>query len=295
LVKLQDKVAVVTGAGRGIGRAIALAFAREGARLALTARTAHELYETAAQVRDLGTDCLPIAGDISQHNEVLRMVKESIHAFSSIDILVNNAGVQGPIGPLAEIDADSWVRAFEVNLFGTFYCIRAVLPHMMARRRGKIINLSGGGATAARPRFSAYGTSKTAILRLTETVAEEVRSFNIQVNAMAPGAVNTRMLEEILAAGEAAGPELEGARRRQIEGGVSAELAARLAVFLGSEACGSLTGKLVSAPHDAWESWNSEGIKELMNLPWLTLRRVDAFTLRPFLQALEGMQSWSAD
>jgi 3-oxoacyl-[acyl-carrier protein] reductase len=294
-MQLNGKVALITGAGRGIGRAIALAFAREGARLAVTARTVLELEETSEQVRKLGRECLPITADVSRSNDVLRVINELLRTFGHIDVLVNNAGVQGPIGPLVENNADSWVRSFHVNVFGTFYCIKAVLPHMMIRKKGKIINLSGGGATAARPRFSAYGASKTAVLRLTETVAEEVQAFNIQVNAIAPGAVNTRMLQEILEAGEAAGPELELGRQRQAGRGVPADLAARLAVFLGSDASGSLTGKLISAPHDDWESWTEARMRELMTLPWLTLRRVDAFTLRTFAQAMERMDSRSGD
>jgi NAD(P)-dependent dehydrogenase (short-subunit alcohol dehydrogenase family) len=282
-VQLNGKIALVTGAGRGIGQAIALAFAREGASVAVTARSIVELEQTAAQARSLGVECLPLPADVSREDEVHRVVDEMIRAFGKVDVLVNNAGVQGPIGPLVENDADSWIRTLQVNLFGTFYCIKAVLPHMMARRMGRIINLSGGGATAPRPCFSAYGVSKTAILRLTETLAEELRPFNIQVNAIAPGAVNTRMLEEILEAGDTAGPELELARRRQESGGVPAELPARLAVFLGSAAGGLLTGKVISAPHDDWESWDEERIKEIMALPWLTLRRLDPFTIRPFV------------
>jgi NAD(P)-dependent dehydrogenase (short-subunit alcohol dehydrogenase family) len=282
-MQLKGKIALVTGAGRGIGQAIALAFAREGARIALTARSVVEIEKTATQVRNLGTECLPIPADVSRADEVHKVVNQVIQVFDKVDVLVNNAGVQGPIGPLIDNDADSWIRTFEVNVFGTFYCIKAVLPHMMTRRMGKIINLSGGGATGPRPRFSAYAVSKTAILRLTETLAEELRPFNIQVNAIAPGAVNTRMLDEILEAGDIAGPEIERARERQALGGVPAELAARLAVFLGSAAAGSLTGKLISAVHDDWTSWDEERIKEIMALPWLTLRRVDQFTIRPFV------------
>ncbi len=294
-MQLKGKVALITGAGRGIGRAVALAFAREGARLAVTARTVSELEETAAQIRRVGGDCLTIAADVSLRNDVSRVVNEMLQAFGQIDVLLNNAGTQGPIGALVENDVDSWVRTFQVNVFGALYFIKAVLPHMMARREGKIINVSGGGATAPRPYFSAYGTSKTAILRLTEILAEEVRASNIQVNAIAPGAVNTRMLQEILEAGEAAGPELELAQQRQAGRGVPVELAARLAVFLGSGASGSLTGKLISAPHDGWESWDEAHIKELMALPWLTLRRMDPFTLRTFVQAMENAELRSAE
>jgi 3-oxoacyl-[acyl-carrier protein] reductase len=153
---------------------------------------------------------------------------------------------------------------------------------MIERHSGKVINLSGGGATAPRVHFSAYGVSKAALVRLTETVAEEVRPFNVQVNAIAPGAVNTRMLQEVLDAGSAAGSELEAARARQLQGGTSPELAAQLAVFLASDASGELTGKLISAPHDGWQHWSQGELDRLMEKPWLTLRRIDPFTLGHF-------------
>jgi 3-oxoacyl-[acyl-carrier protein] reductase len=146
---------------------------------------------------------------------------------------------------------------------------------MIARRSGKIINLSGGGAVSPRPNFSAYSASKAAVVRLTETLAEEVSAFNIQVNAVAPGAVNTHMLQEVIEAGESAGAELEAARRRKADGGTPPESAARLVLFLASKA----TGKLISAPHDDWESWDKERMDELMSRAWLSMRRLDQFTL----------------
>jgi NAD(P)-dependent dehydrogenase (short-subunit alcohol dehydrogenase family) len=153
---------------------------------------------------------------------------------------------------------------------------------MIARRQGKIINFSGGGATGPRPNFSAYSASKAAVVRLTETLAEELRPFNVQVNAVAPGAINTGMLEEVLAAGEAAGVELAAAQSRKTQGGTPIELAARLVVFLASGASGSLTGKLISAPHDNWQNWGTEDLARLDGSPWYTLRRMDEPTLRPF-------------
>src|SRR6185295_16249153 len=122
-------------------------------------------------------------------------------AIGEITILVNNAGVCGPMRRVEDSDWDAWVRAIEVNLFGTALMSRAVIPLMRARGYGKIINLSGGGATAPLPRFSAYAASKAAVVRLTETLAEELRDARIDVNAIAPGALNTRLLDEVLAAG----------------------------------------------------------------------------------------------
>ena len=255
---LIGQIALVTGAGRGIGRAIAAALAGAGADLILLARTAGELDETAAQVRDLGREALPIVADVSRRVDVQQAVTQGLAWFGRVDVLINNAGIQPPIGPLVENDPEAWTQAVAVNLFGPFYCIQAVLPGMMARRRGKIINLSGGGATGPRHNFSAYAASKAALVRLTETVAEEVRPYNIQVNAIAPGAVNTRMLDEVLAAGAAAGAELAAAQKRQTQGGTPAEVSAELIVFLASAAADGLTGKLISAPHDPWREWASK-------------------------------------
>ncbi len=196
---------------------------------------------------------------------------------------MNNAGVLGPIGPLVENSAAEWARTIQINLVGTFYCCKAVLPQMMQQRYGKIINLSGGGASAARPHFSAYAASKAAVVRLTETLAEEGREYNVHVNAIAPGAVNTHMLDQVLRAGPVAGERAVAEARRQLEtGGFSADLAASLAVFLASDDSNGLSGKLIAAPHDSWQTWNTNRIAEVMAAPWFTLRRIDPFTLSAF-------------
>jgi NAD(P)-dependent dehydrogenase (short-subunit alcohol dehydrogenase family) len=283
-MKLKDKVAIVTGGGRGIGEATALAFAREGARVVLVARTVAELEKVAGKIRDLGGSVRIVPADVSIRQAVDRMVGATVDGFGQVDILLNAAGVYGPIGPIWEVDPEEWARAMEVNLLGTFFTCQAALPHMIGRRQGCIINFSGGGATSPLPRFAAYGVSKAAVVRLTETLAEEVGGFNIRVNAIAPGMVDTRLQDAVLAAGERAGELLPRVRRLREtgDGGAPRELVAELAVFLSSEASGRLTGKLIAAPHDDWASWDDKRIGDLMALPWLTLRRMDAFTLRPF-------------
>lgn len=283
-MKLQGKSAIITGAGRGIGEAVALAFAREGARLTLAARSAGEIQGVAGRIRALGGVAEAVPTDVSRLDQVERLIETAAQA-GPIDVLINCAGAYGPVGPFSQTDLKAWVQAIEINLLGTVYCCRAVLPHMIPRRQGKIINFSGGGATAPLPRFSAYATSKAAVVRLTETLAEELRGHNIQANAIAPGMVDTRLQDAALAAGDQAG-EL-AARLRQLRasgrGGTSPEVAAQLAVFLASDASGGLTGKLIAAPHDGWQSWDARRIAELMEQPWLTLRRLDAHTLRPLL------------
>jgi 3-oxoacyl-[acyl-carrier protein] reductase len=273
-MKLAGKTAIITGAGRGIGRAIALAFARETADVLVASRTLSEVAETAQQVRDLGRHALALKVDVSNRGEVAGMVAQALEKFGKVDILVNNAGICGPIGPLVENDPERWLQTIRINLFGVLFCSRAVLPFMIRQRRGKIINLSGGGASSPRPNFSAYAASKAAIVRLTETLAEEVKGFNIQINAIAPGAVNTRLTDEILAAGSAAGEETLARTRRQKEtGGAPPERAAALAVFLASEESEGLSGRLISAVWDDWESMNGR-IDQIMASDLYTLRRV---------------------
>jgi NAD(P)-dependent dehydrogenase (short-subunit alcohol dehydrogenase family) len=281
---LERRVALVTGAGRGIGRAISLALASAGARLIVLARTSAEVQETAQLIHAQGGNALAVTVDVSQWDDVCCVVSHAAEQIGPIDILVNNAGIQSPIGPLVENDPEAWAHTINVNLLGTFHCAKVVLPGMISRRHGKIINLSGGGATSPRPLFSAYAASKVAVVRLTETLAEEVRPYNIQVNAIAPGAVNTRMLDEVLAVGEVAGEEWQAAQKRQLQGGTPVELAARLALFLASDASDGLTGKLISAPHDAWQEWTPAQMQELAGMPWYTLRRIDPHTLRPFTE-----------
>jgi NAD(P)-dependent dehydrogenase (short-subunit alcohol dehydrogenase family) len=292
-VKLLNQVALITGAGRGIGRAMAMAFAREGAHLALVARTAAELDETAQLIHATQPPegvtahrVLTTAADVSVRADVEPAIDRVLGAFGRVDVLVNNAGVQPPIGALWQNDPDEWMHTIAVNLFGPMLCIKAVLPGMMERRRGKIINLSGGGAASPRPNFSAYAASKTAVIRLTETLAMELAPYNIQVNALAPGAINTRMLEEVLAAGELAGAELMQARYHAEKGGGSLELATQLAVFLASADSDGLTGKLVAAPHDDWQTWDATRITALNRSPWYTLRRIDPFTVKPLTTKL---------
>jgi NAD(P)-dependent dehydrogenase (short-subunit alcohol dehydrogenase family) len=288
--RLQDKVAVIVGAGRGIGEAIALRFAAEGAKLVLSARTAPELQAVTEFVNAADGTASFVVADVTSPPEVASLVQKSIELFGRIDILVNAVGTYGPIGRAWEVDAKEWANTFAANLFGPFLVCQSVLPHMIRAGRGKIINFSGGGATSPLCRFSAYGVSKAALVRLTETLAEEVKEFNIQVNAIAPGAVDTKLQDSVLAAGERAGDLLVRIRRLREtgEGGTPREVPAELAVFLASEASRNLTGRLISAPNDKWESWTDERIEQVMSRPWFTLRRMDPFTLRPLLEEMRA-------
>jgi NAD(P)-dependent dehydrogenase (short-subunit alcohol dehydrogenase family) len=187
--------------------------------------------------------------------------------------LVNNAGIQGPKGRLEDLDPQEWIRTIEINLLGTMLCCRAVLPALRRANYGKIVNLSGGGATGPRPRMSAYACSKTAVIRLTETLAVEYAAHNINVNAIAPGALNTRMLDEVLKDGPAKVGEAEYAKavEQKHQGGASVDRAAELCVFLLSKQSDRITGRLISAAWDPWES---------LPLHWHELEQSEAYTLR---------------
>jgi 3-oxoacyl-[acyl-carrier protein] reductase len=277
---LNGKVAIVTGGGRGIGRAISLALASKGAAIGLVARTSTPLEETAAVIRQRGGRAVPVEADISEWGSVQAMVAQVERQLGPVGILVNNAGVQGPIGPMVQNPVDEWVRTIATNLVGTFHCCRAVAPTMMEQAWGRIINLSGGGAAGSRPNFSSYAASKAAIVRLTEVMAEELLPHNILVNAIAPGTVNTGMLDEVLSAGPLAGAgEQADAQRRRRSGGTDPHIAAELATFLASDGSDGLTGRLISALHDPWRAW-AAGQKRFPSPPWLALRRLDAYTLR---------------
>jgi 3-oxoacyl-[acyl-carrier protein] reductase len=194
--------------------------------------------------------------------------------FGTVDILVNCAGIYGPIGLITNNDTGHWLKAININLYGTFLCMRAVLPVMMKNNHGKIINMSGGGGASPMPRFSAYGTSKAGVIRLTETIASEVKDFNIDINAIAPGPVNTRLLDQALAAGDAVGADFKAKILKQKEdGGVPPEKVAELAVYLASSEADGLSGRLVSLLWDNWRD-SKKHLEEIEKSDVYTMRRI---------------------
>jgi NAD(P)-dependent dehydrogenase (short-subunit alcohol dehydrogenase family) len=284
---LKDRVAIVAGAGRGIGRAIAIAFARQGASLFLAARTENDLKKTAAACHEVGGQARAVVTDVTSWEQVQNLAATAIKEAGQVDILVNSAGIYGPIGSTAEIDLSDWKRAVEINLFGPLYLCRALMPHMIQRKQGKIIFLGGGGATAPLPYFSSYAASKAGLARLADTLAEELKPFNVQVNVIAPGLVDTNLQDEVLQAGSRAGGLYEKIKqaRETGKGAVSPEIAAELAVFLASEASGKLTGKLIAAPYDPWREWGGKA-EELNATPMYAIRRLDPFTIKPLIKDL---------
>ena len=270
-MRLNGKRALVTGAGRGIGRRIARALAGEGAKVALLARSRDQLEDAARELEQLGAVCLAAPADLASEAQTRAAFGAVLDSWGGIDILVNNAAILGPVGPSHTLDAGAWLETVQINLGGCFLCCSLVLPGMIERRSGKIINLSGGGAVDPRPNFSAYAASKAAVVRFTETLAAEVAAHGIDVNAIAPGAIDTDMLRQGIAAGDAAGAEAEELRRIARQGGQDPERAAALAVHLASAATDGLTGRLISAQWDDWENLDPRAV---MATDLFTLRRI---------------------
>ncbi len=274
MAKLKNKIAVITGAGRGIGQAIALAYSREGAILSLAARSASELEETAAQCRKLGAEVLVTPTDVTDLEQVDRLVDATVLRYAAVDILVNNAGIAGPIGGLPENDVAAWMSTIQVNLIGTYLCCRAVVPVMKRNGSGRIVNLSGAGATNAWANMSAYCSSKAAVVRLTEVLALELTDTGITVNALGPGSVHTRMWDELTdSASEAGAAQIhETGIRVQSGGGASIDRCADLAVWLASDETNALSGRMISAFSDDFESM-VDSIPDIMDSDLYTMRR----------------------
>lgn len=275
---LKNRHALITGANQGLGLAIAEAYLAAGAHLTLCARTVAKLIETGQALRakaGAGQKVFWQVCDVSNASEVTSLITAAQREIGPIDILINNAGVQRPICPFEEADWNEWTQAFSTNVFGPALFCRELIPLFKKQGHGKIINLSGGGATAPLPRISAYAASKAALVRLTETLAQELKDFHIDINAIAPGALNTRMLDDVLQAG----PEKVGqayytrAMQQRDKGGASPERAAQLCVFLGSTRSDGITGKLISAQWDPWETLDTRR-DELTGSDIYTLRRI---------------------
>lgn len=272
-MKLKNKIAIITGGSGGIGFKIAEAYLREGARVLISARREDELVKAVRELKTFSPEVTHQTADVSINEDCLALVSKTLSVFGSVDILVNAAGIYGPIGPSIGVDIKHWKQTYEVNVFGTFQMIQAVLPKMIKRKAGKIINFSGGG-DGPLPNFSAYNSSKGAIVRLTETIAAEVKDYNINTNCIAPGPVNTKFLEEALSAGESrVGKErYKNLLKQKEDGGVPPEKAAALCLFLASSDSDGLTGKFLSAVWDKYSDWTKEEV--------LKISRSDAFTLR---------------
>lgn len=230
-MRLANKVALITGGGRGIGKAVALAYARQGAALALCARTGAELDQTCLEIRSLNAECVTWTCDVSLEEPVKELVANVTRKFGRIDVLVNNAGVMTRPVSITELDVKKWDYTIAVNLRGPFLVTRAVLPIMLKKKSGSIINVSSMIGRSAYANFIAYATSKWGLEGFTQTLAVEVKSNNIRVNSVDPGYVATKLT------GYA---------------GSKPESITDVFVYLASDEAGGVTGKVLSSSN--WKS-----------------------------------------
>lgn len=253
----SDKTVLITGAGRGIGKAIADEFAKEKAKLILVS-ISNNVFQTAEKLRE-NTNVLSYKGNISNGFFVKNVIQEAINYFGKIDILVNAAAIIGPTGKIFDVDPVEWQKTININLFGTFLTMNMVLKDMIKRKSGKIINFAGGGAAYSYPNFTAYASSKVAVVRLTETVADEVCQFNIQVNSIAPGAVETDMLKQTRDAGG------------EIKTIVTIDKPVKLVLFLASDKSNHITGRFIHS-NDPYYDFPIEMKKDEYKLRRIPLR-----------------------
>ena len=275
---LKNKNAVITGSSRGLGKAIAEEFVAQGANVLICARDEQILESARLKLSQKTTKSQSVYAcqvDIANRQSVQQLYRTAIDKFGKIDILVNNAGIQGEIGAIDEISLDEWIKTIDINLIGTVMVCKTFIPHFKNNGYGKIINLSGGGAATPRPNFSAYAASKAAVVRFCETIAEELKGTGVEVNCIAPGALNTRLLDEMLEAGQKKLGEdvYNHVITQKKNGGTPLIKGAELCVFLASEKSNGITGKLISA---VWDSWSKlpEHLDDLKNSDIYTLRRI---------------------
>ncbi|MGA3163576.1 MAG: SDR family oxidoreductase [Verrucomicrobiota bacterium] len=275
-MKLKGINALITGGSQGLGKAIAEHFLRAGANVAICARGEKDLLATRDELAKQfpSQKVLAKVCDVSSETQVNELVAFALRELGPLHALVLNAGIYGPMGATESVSLEEWRRAMDINLYGVLLPCRAIIPHFKKSGHGKIIILSGGGATNPLPNISAYAASKAAVIRLMETLAEELKTFRVDVNAIAPGALATRLVDEVLAAG----PEKVGAtfyeknKQWKDKGGTPLELGARLAVYLASSQSNGITGKLISAQWDPWEKLHE--LKGDLSGDIYTLRRI---------------------
>ena len=277
-MSLKGHYAIITGASQGLGEAITEEFLKQGASVLLCARSIAKLEALRERLSPGladGQSIVVTKADVAVPADVDSLVALALERFPHVDALVNNAGVYGPMGEIDEVDWQEWVDAITINLMGTVYPCRAILPHFRARKYGKIVNLSGGGATNPMPGISSYAASKAAVVRFTETLALEMEPFHVDVNAVAPGALATQMMGQAVAAGpEKVGKDFHARMvKLQAEGGTPLSKGATLCAYLASPDSDGISGKLVSAVWDPWSEFQDHA-EELKNSDIYTLRRI---------------------
>ena len=276
-MKTKDKNVIITGGTVGFGKSLAEKFLGEGANVSICSRNEQQLFDTKSELTSKFPNQTILAKkcDVSIEKDVKEFISYSLDAFKTIHVLILNAGVYGPMGPIETVSLDEWRKSIDINLFGVLLPCRELIPHFKQNKYGKIIVLSGGGATNPMPNLSSYATAKAAIVRLVETLSKELSSYNVDINAIAPGAMSTRMIEQVIDAGpEIVGDEFFKKNQNwKQNGATSMELGTNLAVYLSSDDSNGVTGKLISAQWDDWKNFGNH-LDDLQNSDIYTIRRI---------------------
>jgi len=273
---MNGRTVLITGASRGLGEYLAKRFWEAGYSLVLVARNGDALASVANSLEKRKQQtCILFPCDLGSHLEISKLIADVKARLPRLDVLIHNAAIHGPIGPLAENDLALWNAAMQINFLSPVALTQGLIPFLAQHGGGSIIGLSGGGATGPRANFSAYASSKVALVRFCETLSQETKSLAIRVNCIAPGAMKTALLGEVLAQGQVAAGEREFGIANQVfnEGGASMDQVAKLALFLAGNQSVGITGKLISAVWDRWEQW-PEHLAELSQSDAYTLRRI---------------------
>ena len=248
---LEGRVSIVTGGGHGIGLAIALRFAGQGAAIVIAGPTRETIESAAREVEGLGGRALAVLTDVSDETSIERMVADSLARFGRIDILVNNAGIAGPTAPAIRVTRDDWDRTLAINLTGAFMCAKHALPSMMERKSGRIINITSVAGLHGYALRSPYSSSKWGMIGLTRTLAEEAGPYNVTVNAIAPGPVRGPRIDSVIRNRAAElGLPIEDVEREYVGPAALKRMAeeediAAVAAFLASDEAGNLTGQTI--------------------------------------------------
>ena len=276
-MKAKNKNVLITGGTVGFGKALAEKFLNEGANISICSRNEQQLFDTQSELLSKFPNRIILVKkcDVSIEKDVKEFIAYSLDTFKTIHVLILNAGVYGPMGPIETVSLDEWRKSIDINLFGVLLPCRELIPHFKQNKYGKIIVLSGGGATNPMPNLSSYATAKAAVVRLVETLSKELLSYNVDINAIAPGAMSTRMIEQVIDAGpEIVGDEFFKKNQNwKQNGATSMELGTNLAVYLSSDDSNGVTGKLISAQWDDWKNFGNH-LNDLQNSDIYTIRRI---------------------
>jgi 3-oxoacyl-[acyl-carrier protein] reductase len=276
-MKAKNKNVIITGGTVGFGKALAEKFLGEGANISICSRNEQQLFDTQSELLSKFPNRIILVKkcDVSIEKDVKEFIAYSLDTFKMIHVLILNAGVYGPMGPIETVSLDEWRKSIDINLFGVLLPCRELIPHFKQNKYGKIIVLSGGGATNPMPNLSSYATAKAAVVRLVETLSKELLSYNVDINTIAPGAMSTRMMQQVIDAGpEIVGDEFFKKNQNwKQNGATSMELGTNLAVYLSSNDSNGVTGKLISAQWDDWKNFGNH-LDDLQNSDIYTIRRI---------------------